>query len=335
MKTAYFLSLPLIAAALLGSASAQKADSLVISSAPDGVKVMSKDTTKVLTQVADSKEDTTVIKINNRKVVIVNHADGDTDVKIAPKSPADIEAPEAPEPPEAPEAPEWDSDDDDDCDDCSRKRYDVDVRPFTMDLGFSNFIDSKGNFGDMAEGMKPLGVKTMKSLHTALHIMPTNIPLTPYGHISLQTAISLDFNWYHFQNGSLKLSTNADTLVMGSYDNAYKKNKLRTGYAQIPLLLAFNTRPGNKNNVHIAVGGFAGLRMGAKQILVSSDNKTKNEGDYNLADFRYGLTARFDFRWIDLYANYSLTPTFNAGQGLNGQTFSVGLNLIDIGKMNL
>jgi hypothetical protein len=150
----------------------------------------------------------------------------------------------------------------------------------------------------------------------------------------LNTAITLDFNWYHFDNGSLMLTKNADTLVMGAYDSPFKKNKLRTGYAQIPLLLAFNTRPGNKNNVHIAVGGFAGLRMGAKQILVKEDKKAKNDGDYNLADFRYGFTARFDFRWIDLYANYTLTPMFNSGQGLQGQTISFGVNLIDMGRMS-
>ena len=63
--------------------------------------------------------------------------------------------------------------------------------------------------------------------------------------------------------------------------------------------------------------------------MSDAQGNVKVNGEYNLNPFRYGLTARIDFKWFDFYLNYNLSEMFEEGNNPSTQTFVAGINLID------
>lgn len=64
------------------------------------------------------------------------------------------------------------------------------------------------------------------------------------------------------------------------------------------------------------------------------NKKAKDKQNFNLTDFRYGLTSRISFGPFSLFGYYNLSPLFQKGKGpsLKGtvtdfNTFTVGVSL--------
>lgn len=208
-----------------------------------------------------------------------------------------------------------------------RKTTEIDL--LGLDLGFANYI-SNGNFGSDVAGPE-MAIKNVRlGSHVALHFFGTRVSLAGRGKVNLKTAITIDWNNYYFTS-DVTLIEGQEGIEFGTSPEALSKNKLTTRYAQIPLLLNFNTAPGKKNNVSLSVGGYGGILWSAhtKQVTEEGNRKTKNKGTYNLNPIRYGLTARLDFRWFDIYMNYNLSEVFAQNEGPTAQAIEAGINLID------
>lgn len=96
------------------------------------------------------------------------------------------------------------------------------------------------------------------------------------------------------------------TFTDSAIDN--KKNKLRTSYLEVPVMITINPRD---SKFFISGGAYGGMRIGASQKLKSKDEgKTVIKGDYGLRDFNYGVVGRLGFGPIDFYCQYSLVPMF-------------------------
>ncbi|MEM7654838.1 MAG: outer membrane beta-barrel protein [Bacteroidota bacterium] len=207
-----------------------------------------------------------------------------------------------------------------------RKRSEVDLLGF--DLGITNFY-ADGNYGVDA-AIPALEVKQFRpGAHVALHLLPTRVSLIGNGAVNLKSAITIDWSNYYFVN-DITLLEGQEQLTIDTTGVSFSKNKLMTRYAQIPLLLNFNTAPGTNDGVSISLGGYAGILWGARTKQVSDEEgKVKINGEYNLNPFRYGLTARVDFKWFDFYLNYNLSEMFEEGNNPSTQTFVAGINIID------
>lgn len=276
--------------------------------------------------------DTTIIKVSGKTIIIVKSGEG---------THIDIEKPE--EAPRRVEEREYeyrydskseedhaDHDEDEDDEDREGRRDKADVGFYGLDLGLSNLYYA-GNINSDIPGMGDFSLKNFQSLNVSNHFLPTRVPLDRKGHLNLKTAITLDFNWYHFTNGKMELlDGQSNILPVDTFETVYDKNKLRTFYVQLPLMLNFNTDAyGEDDGVSFSVGAYAGVLANAQQILGSKEDKIRYEGMYNLSTFRYGVMARLDFEWFDIYANYCLSPFFKEGQGPMAQTISAGINIID------
>jgi hypothetical protein len=115
-------------------------------------------------------------------------------------------------------------------------------------------------------------------------------------------------------------------------DINYDKNKITYTYLDVPLEFRLRT----KNNIRAALGFKVGF-------LISSHTKYKGD-DFlfgtndalhvkfknvnNIEDLRYGVTARFGWRFINLTGFYSLTNVFKKDQGPEMYPFSVGISLM-------
>lgn len=206
------------------------------------------------------------------------------------------------------------------------KRIDVDFLNF--DIG-TNFLTVNQGF-NLPSDYDNMEIIPMRSTHLAFHTFKTRINMAK-GHLGLVTAITFDNNRFQWRN-NVTLLPNQDSVIFAPDSVSFRKNKLITWHAQIPLLLSFQTNPTNpKKNFHISVGGYAGLLIGSS-LKQKSDalGKVKKDDDFNLTSLRYGLTARVGFGNFEIYTNYSLTPLFQEGDAPAVNPINFGLSITGI-----
>jgi hypothetical protein len=205
------------------------------------------------------------------------------------------------------------------------KRIDVDFLNF--DIG-TNFMTADQSF-NLPSSYSNMEIVPLRSTHLGFHLFKTRVNIAK-GHVGLVTAVTLDNNRFQWRN-NVTLLMNQDSVIFVPDSISFRKNKLVTWHAQIPLLLSFQTNPTNpKRNFHISVGGYAGLLIGSSLKQKSDQGKQRMEDDFNLTSLRYGLTARVGFGNFELYTNYSLTPLFREGDSPAVNPINFGLSITGI-----
>jgi uncharacterized protein YbaR (Trm112 family) len=174
--------------------------------------------------------------------------------------------------------------------------------------------------------------------------------------IGLITGAGLSFNDYRFAN-PVYLDASQNELAGYYIVNAsVKKSKLSVYYADIPLILEFQTKNIERNRrFFFGFGVIANVRLRSHtKIYFTEANKVyslkdpvtgmlpdnyrtpdrdnrnivKNVNSFELNPFKIDATVRFGYRSISLYATYALTPMFQAGKGPDLRQWSAGITLL-------
>ena len=121
----------------------------------------------------------------------------------------------------------------------------------------------------------------------------------------------------------------ADSLIQ------YKKNKLATGYLEVPLEFRYSTKPTDMNaGWKFAIGAKVGTNIDAK-IKSKIDLDANGRGGYflktkdkrNMNGIRLAAIARVGYGNLSLFGSYTLTDLFKTGFGPKVRPFSIGLTL--------
>jgi len=200
---------------------------------------------------------------------------------------------------------------------------------FTIDLGFNTLLNTKDNMLDVV-GIKPWGSRFV-SLNYDIDTRVGGKKSPFYIHSGFNFA----FNNYMFDRNYVLI----DREIAGSpYSELVKderqldKSKLATSTVNIPLMAVFKFKnEKGKDGFKIGAGGFAGYRLGAHtKIKYQSEGDTKkdkDQGNYNLEDFQYGLKFTIGYGGWDLFANYNLNELFKDNRGPQANTLSFGISL--------
>ena len=269
------------------------------------------------------REDTTEISWGKRKLIIISDEDGKRVEIKKHQEERDYEY-------------EYESDEnrrysqdnnDENREDTPRRHKKSDVDLLGLDLGITNYYVD-GVFGTDAASPQLALPDVRPGSHVALHFLPTTVGLIGRG-VNLKSAVTIDWNNYYYQH-NLTMLDRQEQVVFDSTGTNFSKNKLTARYVQIPLLLNINTDPRGDDGVSISFGVYGGILWKAWTKQVSDEyGKVKVEGTFNLNPVRYGLMARLDFKWFDIYANYNLSTLFADGKDPATQTFMAGINIID------
>ena len=111
---------------------------------------------------------------------------------------------------------------------------------------------------------------------------------------------------------------------------SYAKTKLNTTYLTVPLLLEFQFGPDKKGFISAGVIGDLKLCSNTKlrYYVDGAKQRERSKDDFNLSPLRYHLTARVGYRFIKLFANYSMVSLFKNNAGPEVYPVTVGLTLI-------
>jgi hypothetical protein len=112
----------------------------------------------------------------------------------------------------------------------------------------------------------------------------------------------------------------------------YKKNKMTLTYLDIPFEFIYKTR----SNLRFSAGFKVGFLLQSHTKYRGDDylNGNKNELKVkffrlrNIDDYRFGVTARIGWKWINAFGYYSLSKIFNKNQGPDLYPISVGISVI-------
>ena len=112
---------------------------------------------------------------------------------------------------------------------------------------------------------------------------------------------------------------------------SYSKSKLNTFYITVPLILEVQFGPKKKG--FIGVGVIGDLKLCSNTRLKyqegGSKQREKIKSDFNLSPLRYHLTVRAGYRFIRLFANYSMVPMYKHNMGPEVYPITVGMTLIN------
>lgn len=108
----------------------------------------------------------------------------------------------------------------------------------------------------------------------------------------------------------------------------FKKNKLFTEYLTIPLLLNVETNPHHvSKSFRVSVGPTFGYLVKSRTKQKSEERrKVKNNNNFNLEKFRFGLRTELGFGPFTLYSAYSFTPIHQ--YGVKQYPYSIGIVII-------
>lgn len=198
-----------------------------------------------------------------------------------------------------------------------------------LDIGVNGYL-TPSNSLTVPGGSQFLELDYSRSRSIAWNMGQYNVPIVG-NYIQLVTGFGLEWNSYAFRNN---WSLNADSpTVTATEDNIdYSKNKLKSTWVNVPLLLEFNTSKNEEKSFHIAggvTGGYNIFRNRLKQeyTMNGTDSKRKVKDDFNVNPFRLALTARAGIGHYTVFANYALNELFKENRGPELHGFSAGFSL--------
>jgi hypothetical protein len=200
-----------------------------------------------------------------------------------------------------------------------------------FEIGLNNYVNSNGSMS-LDNTMSFMDLNTSRSWNFNLNFMQYGFGLGT-DKIGLVTGLGAEWNNYHFgNNNSIEKDVNGNIVARPLTFPDIQKNKLQTTYLRAPLLLEFQI-PAGKKRIYLSAGPVAGVKLFSKTKIVYKENgdkqKEKHPDDYNISPLRYGFTARAGYKGLKLFANYYMTPLFEANKGPKLYPFSVGLTLAD------
>lgn len=118
--------------------------------------------------------------------------------------------------------------------------------------------------------------------------------------------------------------------------NHYKKTKLATSYAEVPLEIRYSTDPENGKGLKLGLGVRVGTLINAHTRNVDWENrngKLLNEFSIKHSSTRYFNktrlvgTFRVGYGNLSVFSSYQLNPTLKDGVGPTARPFTLGLTL--------
>lgn len=198
-------------------------------------------------------------------------------------------------------------------------------------MGVNGWL-SNGNIA-MPKGQEYMRLNYGKSLNFQLNPFEKDIHIYK-DYINLVLGLGFEWNQYEFSN---KTRLNPDSsYTYGVIDStntfSYKKNRLKSTFVNVPILLEFNTNKDPKKAFHLAFGVIGGYKLGSRTRQIGTQNGQEiriiKKDDYNLNPFRVNAHASIGYHNFTLYADYALTPLFENGKGPELSPFTIGVKLI-------
>lgn len=194
-------------------------------------------------------------------------------------------------------------------------------------------------FGYLNWTSKPDSIRTKGFPHSFNVYVMLNFPFKtdPHWSVAMGPGVSSDHMYFDKMFPGIKDPT--ATLQFNDVSDTvhFKKVKLATAFAELPVELRYRFNPDNdKGSVKLALGVKVGTLLNAHIRAVDLQDKNDNTTNpYTLKEassrffnkVRLSTTARVGIGRLSLFGAYSITPLFKEGQGPVVRPLTFGLTL--------
>ncbi|NQX91377.1 MAG: outer membrane beta-barrel protein [Flavobacteriales bacterium] len=208
-----------------------------------------------------------------------------------------------------------------------------------IDMGFNILLnENQGtSFGEESEWME---TELIRSMSWSFNIAEYKLKLVD-NYVGLTTGLGFTWNSYglaenvRLMGGDSTFAAIASDTVAGYLD--FDKNKLRSTYLRIPVLLEFNTSNNPDKSFHISVGVVGGVLLNDMNKVKYEEegkrvkNRTRGKfarGEYNFTPLTLDAHVRVGVGDFTIFANYGLTSLFEDGKGPEAYPLTVGISLV-------
>lgn len=203
--------------------------------------------------------------------------------------------------------------------------YNDDNDAFEIDLGWNNYLEDGALPGD---NNKPYGLRPFNSNVVAFRAMKTLLKKKD-GSFSLTGGLELAVNNYKYENEVIiRKSSDSVTFEPFPLNQQMIKSKLAVTWLNVPLMLHYRPR---KSSFHLAVGGYAGYRLGSHSKIKYEENgsarKDKVHTNFYLNSLQYGARLQVGFHDVDLFVTYNFNELFSKNKGPALTPISFGFTL--------
>lgn len=197
-----------------------------------------------------------------------------------------------------------------------------------FEMGVSGLLNKDGGL-ELENSLYDLDYSS--SISYNLNLFETKINLFG-GYGGIVTGLGFNWNNYAFKGNTTLSASNDSTWATDVSGRTFSKNKLRTTYIKIPLILEFNTSLEPKKTFHIAAGVEGGFKLRSKTIqdyeLDGEDYEVDAKGHFNVNPWKLNAVGRIGYKNFTLFANYGLTPLFENNKGPEMYPFEIGITVV-------
>ncbi len=200
---------------------------------------------------------------------------------------------------------------------------------FVMDLGWNVWLTD--NTFDLPENYNDMELDRGASVNFHLGIIQQGVNLYK-GRLRFVYGVGIEYNNYRFKKDVDLIDDSKPLDFTINSDRNYKKNKLVSQYATMPLMLNYKTvddedHEAFKLSAGVQLGYLIGSHTKQKWGEDGRKEKSKNKGDYSFQDYRIGYVVQFGYGDFNIFGKYYPTEVFKSGQGPVANTACLGLVL--------
>ena len=206
-----------------------------------------------------------------------------------------------------------------------------------MDLGVNAFINQKDYF---SAGLNPqkenFDLRTEGSRYFNIGLNWDARLGGKRSPLSLTVGPEFAFNNFMLSGNNKWVNANGRTDVVHETDGRqFQKTKLATSSVNLPLMLRLQLRDTHfRPTFLLAAGGFVGYRLKSwtklKYTSEGTTYKDKEDGNYNMENFLYGVQGTIGYRDMEFFAKYNMNQLFKTGAGPDTQVLSFGVRLVGV-----
>ncbi len=194
-----------------------------------------------------------------------------------------------------------------------------------FELGLNNWVNKDYKF--TLDPYQDFELTPEKSWVFTVNFIEFNIPFGKRN--GLVTGMGSTWNLYHFRN-NVNITENDEGIIVAEPETNYElsKNNLNLWYINVPLIYEFQIPVKNSSGIHAGFGVVGSLKLLSKYVQKYNGTKQKDKSDFQIPGFKYGLTFRIGYKYVNLFANYDFTPLFKENRGPEIFPVSAGLVII-------
>jgi len=198
-----------------------------------------------------------------------------------------------------------------------------------FEWGINNFLDNDFTLSRENETVF-MDLNTSRSWAINLNFAQYSLGFGT-SHFGAVVGMGIEFNNYFFDRENTIIEEDDYVVEVDLSDTtSIAKSKLSTTYIRVPLIFEVQfPNVARARRMFISAGLITGLKLGSHTKVVykgeNGKSKDKNNDDFNLSPFRYGLTARMGFGNVSIFGDYYFSPVFVENKGPHLHPFTIGM----------